>query len=370
MYRSSPLRIRISCTLLAAMALLLLTAVLNDKIVLQGSIPFPKKTPRDLSIVIPLTIKDLDRFLVSFSLLKECFDLDSIEEVILVVPDREARVFNVFADSHITVLPESQVIGEDVGSWWPEGWSSSWELQMLIKLQIHSHIRSSFYLLLDADVLPLKHMAAADFFDDKGRARVYTEPIAAHISWWNASKKFLNISSIKDFADRRSLVANGFGVTPAVLSKDIGFQVVEELKRVSGEEQWEPYMLRWLKDHQNETWTEFTLYRMVASRKGLFDTYHFYDPIWLDHPNKENEENLNLYDKKSLWWSEDLKKQGGIHETLYSISKLPEYERPLFLVVQSTILEIQAHDLAEALHNNPLWSPSLHSYKQYKASID
>ena len=317
--------------------------------------------PKQLSIVIPLTLKDIDRFSISFQLLCEAFadDIHNLEEVLLVVPDTEAPYFNHFTTNtplHKTrVIPESEIIG-NVDEWWPENWPSSWELQMLIKIQVVKHLKTHFFLVLDADILPAKHLKVSDFFNKQGKARAYSEPMAVHVDWWNASKSFLNIT-MNECTDPDSLRMHGFGVTPAVLSSHIANSLLDTLHRVGGEN-WDAYMLEWLIAHPNTTWTEYSLYRTVSCLDYMFETYHFHDAPWA-HRKIEDEVNRNLYDERSLWTGNSLRKRGGLEEAIKEMSETTEEERPLFMIVQSTLDEkegLTPSSLGKMLQKYPLFS--------------
>ena len=109
---------------------------------------------------------------------------------------------------------------------------------------------------------------------------------------------------------------DGFGVTPAVLSRAGAMASLGMIQSLYGEG-WEEI---WLMTWENLWWSEYTLYRVALDELGLFDVLH----------NAIPDVQMVCY---SVWWEGDLpwnaeRAMGGVCER--------GEERCLFSVVQST----------------------------------
>jgi hypothetical protein len=237
-----------------------------------------------LDAVLPLTAGDLDRAQLLFRTLDEFFA--PLGTCRVVAPDEDVPAVRRGVPRHgYEIVAESEVIPEI-------GWFRStarlraklhvvgppihgWFIQQLTKLAIADHVATPFYLTFDADVLCLRPTAYTDLVRD-GRAIVQTAP-PNHPEWNDDAERVLALP--------RS--ARQFGVTPAVLSREVVRALARHLEgRVDARlrrlarrlppgrhreitASWRSFLLR------NLPWTEYAVYFAFAEASGLFGRYHF-----------------------------------------------------------------------------------------------
>ncbi len=156
-----------------------------------------------LDTVLPLAARDLARFRILRRSLRAFFQLPGTWWV--VVPDRDFGPLSQEIAGHpFVVLPESRVVPE-----FERVRVRGWNKQQLIKLAMAEHVRTDYYLTLDADVIIARPVQWSDFFV-AGRALCHRYPGKVHQNWNRWAQRVLRLP--------RSRWVHG--VTPVLLSRD------------------------------------------------------------------------------------------------------------------------------------------------------
>ena len=246
-----------------------------------------------IDAVVPLTLKDYDRFEV---LRKSCNRfLRNLGTCWVVTPDRETAILSkLIRDERYRVVPETDVVPEFSLFRSIPGWYK----QQLIKMAIATAIETPFYLTLDADVICVRPTDTTDLVK-RNRAACHLIPGSlsrGKARWYDWAEATLNLE-----LKRRQL----HNVTPAVLSRDAMLKLQEYLTelyvrvdlsrghrgrkkklllslfrrggslvppRTTAHEWlcgWRTYLLLSL------PWTEYALYYSFLEATGLSDRYHF-----------------------------------------------------------------------------------------------
>jgi Family of unknown function (DUF6492) len=236
-----------------------------------------------LDAVLPLTASDAGRAQLLFRTLDEFFP--PLGTCHVVVPDADvAAVRPRVPHPGYELVAESDVIPEI-------GWFRTtarvrgrlhlvgppvhgWFVQQLVKLAIADRVATPFYVTLDADVLCLRPTAYDDLVR-AGRAVVQTAP-PNHPEWNDDAERVLRLP--------RS--PRQFGVTPAILSRDVVGALARHLERRVDRRlrrlapqlpsrvprdiaaSWRSFLFRHL------PWTEYAVYFTFAEQTGLFERYH------------------------------------------------------------------------------------------------
>mmetsp|Transcript_37423 Transcript_37423/g.48148 ORF Transcript_37423/g.48148 Transcript_37423/m.48148 type:complete len:443 (+) Transcript_37423:54-1382(+) len=218
-----------------------------------------------LTAVLTLTLEDLGRAAVMLATLYHQNFMDLFDKLLIIVPDHEAFALRTLmsgdAFSSVQVLEESTLFPPGVfqASW------DSYALQMSLKLLVAQHIKTKFYLTLDADLIATRKSPKIEEIVFGGKANYIPESRSVHPHWWAGSEALLQISMDPQFWE------DGFGVTPAVLSTPGSLFVLARLKDVYGEQ----YNQNWLSAWGKEIWwSEYTLYRLALDDVGLFRHLH------------------------------------------------------------------------------------------------
>lgn len=123
----------------------------------QSQLNLPK-----LDAVLPITLKDYERFIILQKSLK-LFCKDLIRVCWIVTPDDEfAEIKLLISDDNYCVIPESSLVPEF--KIFPK--TRGWFKQQLIKMAIAEKIETDFYLTLDADVICVKPVIFSDLVKD------------------------------------------------------------------------------------------------------------------------------------------------------------------------------------------------------------
>lgn len=231
-----------------------------------------------VTLVLPLMIDDAHRALLLVGTLQAHSSPthQSIQELLVVVPDTQAFALAVLEASHTcpptSVINESSLFNGIVKQTW-----HTYALQMAVKLLVAQRVTTNYYVTVDADILLVGTFDAALFFPG-GRGTFVEEHRGVHPHWWRGSAAILGLTD-DDYPNA------AFGVTPAVLST-IGSVITTSLIRdVFEDDDWQQ---RWLGSWSNGTWwSEYTLYRLALDIRGLFDNIHvasesetFCNPVW------------------------------------------------------------------------------------------
>lgn len=172
---------------------------------------------------------------------------------------------------------------------------------MAIKLLAAKMISTSFYLVLDADLILLRPFTIKDLIQED-RAVYQHESRDVHESWWRGSETLLQVG--ENYWDRLNASisrgnAPGFSVTPAVLSTYGSLLVIGRLKELycrstqlcvkveSGSDRSDApsvplcssdcsdYLMTWLNGfgHNGAVWSEYTLYRVTLDYYEVIKSY-------------------------------------------------------------------------------------------------
>jgi hypothetical protein len=153
--------------------------------------------------VLPIVAKDIPRFKILSRSLNLFFH--DLGRCLLVVPDNEIKQFEpLIESSKYVVVPESSIVPEF--SYFSDSFVRGWYKQQLIKLAIAQHIRTEFYLTLDADVICVKPTRYADLVTN-GRARYHSYPTGPFPQWHEWASRILGCAPSQ----------RHFEVTPSIL---------------------------------------------------------------------------------------------------------------------------------------------------------
>lgn len=232
----------------------------------------PAIPPSQLTLVLPIELNDMPRFVIllkSLSLLTS----ESVLEMIVIVPDAQRQVFllasrgfSPYLHFGIRVVPESDLLpppppGE---SYYP------YAIQMALKLLACRIVMTDFYITLDADVVLLRNFEFNDIVRD-GRGIYHHEPrLSVHPEWWVKSESFLGINSRIDAEQQ------GIGATPACLSTFGSMLVLNRIEEtVVGAAD---FRQAWVASFgRSDVWSEYTLYRIVLDHYKVSSTsFHLY----------------------------------------------------------------------------------------------
>ena len=281
-----------------------------------------------IDAVLPLTLKDYQRSLILRRSLSTYFR--GLGTLFVVTPDDQADAIRTLVEQEagdglrFEVIPETDVV--------PElrhfARTGGWYRQQLVKLAIFKHVRSDFYLTLDADVFATRPVTAEQLAPG-GRALCLTHHTDVHPGWYRRTACVLGGSL------RRPGIAHN--VTPAVLAR----QGVEELagwlderwrhgRYASGYRSllqriarlrfgrktdlapWRLYLIAAL------PWTEYALYYSFLELTDRFAHYH-------------QEQDIGICDEQNSFWRiKDIPFDDWHHEHLFQGDG-----PPFFAVVQS-----------------------------------
>ncbi len=240
-----------------------------------------------LDAVLPLTLKDYERFRILSYSIKRFFEC--LNTLWIVTKNDEYKELSAkIDDSNYHVMPEEEIIPElklyklivrpVVSVRLRKNTQLGWYVQQLVKMGIAPTIETDFYLTLDADVICLRPVRYSDLVQN-GRAIVNTTNEDWHPDWYKSAEKVLGLP--------RSGITHG--VTPAILSKkamislhdylssrsNIFFRALSRAARSGSLVEnlamsWRSYLLR------NLPWTEYALYNTYLEAMNLFEEFHFH----------------------------------------------------------------------------------------------
>lgn len=236
--------------------------------------------------VLPIIARDLERFerLLAPTLLKYFTDLGTLW---IVTPDIDVSIVSRTAraiSTHFVVVAESELVPElafyrHLPRRYIKERTKGWCVQQIVKLAIAQHVKSSFYLTLDADIICVKTVSYNQLIRD-GRALVRVCRSSVHDDWYRDSALVLGFPRPTELTH---------GVTPALLSRDIVIALQSFLReRISLScraaewmfthagcpkpaalcGSWRSFLIR------NYPWTEYSLYHGFAAHQSLIGQYH------------------------------------------------------------------------------------------------
>lgn len=245
-----------------------------------------------LSFVLPLATDgtgrddlDLLRARLLLASLDRFLDRDSLDRLLVVTPARDLeaarRVLGDFAQTlRIEMVDETALCPELARdpatlNLWPRP-NTGWVRQQLIKLAAHEHLRTSFYMTLDADVIFVRPFGASALIQD-GRA------VLATLSAIDLRMLFRPEIAEHEIAVRRHRIKQAeavlqlqrstdqsdvwYGETPALLASDLVASMARHLE-ATWATGWREALL------QHLPWTEYALYGLFAEATGGLEQLH------------------------------------------------------------------------------------------------
>jgi hypothetical protein len=226
------------------------------------------------------------------------FNQHHLQDFIVVVPPHELHAVKtilttLFSQLDARVIDETDLLRECTH---PEQDSHTavpgWYRQQILKLAIAKHVRTDFYVTLDADIACTRSFGVADLlFNGKAYTNIETpEDYAelyntAHAGRETALKKerLTVAASVLGFDPPKALEDVFYGETPVILHT----QTVRDLVAHIGARHrtsWQDYLAK------RDAWTEYALYYQYLRSRGDFARHHI--PVSRDTI-------LNL--SKSVW---------------------------------------------------------------------
>ena len=145
-----------------------------------------------ISFVLPIALsdtgrdeKDHQRMMLLLESIEAFFNLDDLDRFFIVCPEENITLLadllaNRIAKLRIEIIDENSLCPEfisnpDTTAIWPKP-NKGWYRQQLIKLAIYEHMRTDFYMTLDADVIFCRPFGIEDVIvDGKACLNVQTE---------------------------------------------------------------------------------------------------------------------------------------------------------------------------------------------------
>ena len=242
-----------------------------------------------LSFVLPVAISDTGRpgdDLRRMQLLLEsfvrCFPRQDIASFLVVAKPAEMRVVSDSliasgAATFVDIVAETQICPElaadpDTSHEFPTR-NKGWYRQQLLKLGAAKHVRSSFYMTLDSDVIFTKEFRADDvILDGRSIVNIQTEQDYRTLFTEQAADASVYIRTGRDWKARELLGvprtdSRFYGETPVILNAALAGRLLQHLE--------ERHRMDWCHTLiSNPGWTEYSLYFTFAEGAALFDTFH------------------------------------------------------------------------------------------------
>jgi hypothetical protein len=253
----------------------------------------PPVGPEDrLSFVLPLATGgtgrddlDLVRARLLLTSLDRFFDHADLDLLLVVTPERDlaaARAVTAeFASTlRIQVVAEPDLCPElahdpTTINLWPRP-NKGWFRQQLIKLAAHAHVRTPFYMTLDADVLFVRPFGVATLIEDsrallgmltaQDLRSLFHPEIAAHeISVRDHRMK--QAEAVLGLQRPAEFAGSWCSETPALLSRDVVADMARHLE-ATWSTGWREALLERL------PWTEYAIYGLFAEATGKLEQFH------------------------------------------------------------------------------------------------
>mmetsp|Transcript_12246 Transcript_12246/g.19784 ORF Transcript_12246/g.19784 Transcript_12246/m.19784 type:complete len:380 (-) Transcript_12246:151-1290(-) len=221
-----------------------------------------------LTLVLPIVESDLPRLRLLDLSFNKFFNFSRVCEILMVGIDKQyGSVLNLVSKLHlakylkIRLVNESDVVPEFKRV--PD--TPNWIRQQIIKLSIAEKVNTKFYMCMDCDMLNVKTCGVSELFEGE-RAKTNMspkeKPAGSMAHWWDGAVKVLNVTIPERYQYR-------FGVTPAILSKDIVMKIREHIE-LRFNRPWRQHLI----DRIWDSWTEYCVYSTYAMASDMFDTYH------------------------------------------------------------------------------------------------
>eukprot|EP01036_Dinobryon_divergens_P027144 gene27144-35868_t len=282
-------------------------------------------TSSKITLVLPLTLDDISRFLILINSLCKISD-DEVEELLIFVPEKQFNILNstIKGASNQVRFP-CNVFSEQIlfeGKYHIKPTTFTYGLQMAIKLLAAKMVTTDFYLTLDADVVLLQPFTMAQIVHRR-RAIYENEPRSVHPHWWAGSEKFLQVPSSDHDESDVEIDDRGFGVTPSLLSTYGSLLTIGKIQQLYCPSEnpttyvtttargvtltsssnvvsdCSNFMDHWIDGfgHDGVVWSEYTLYRVVLDYFQVFHELH----VEQSAPEIENPYLLHCAD---IWFSD------------------------------------------------------------------
>eukprot|EP00299_Pterocystis_sp_00344_P008978 c3627_g1_i2.p1 GENE.c3627_g1_i2~~c3627_g1_i2.p1 ORF type:complete len:345 (+),score=58.47 c3627_g1_i2:251-1285(+) len=260
------------------------------------------------TIVILLGPTDSGRVMNLVTSLNKFFDYESVLEILIVTPDRNAQgVAEVMLQltpkfKMIHVLEDRELMQELATT---PATHNNWVLQQVLKLLVANFVKSEFYLILDADVLCFKPTSFRDLIiEHRALCNMYnSHSIVTREDWWKGSETILDMNMTSP---------TYFGVTPAILSKTIAIGAQNRIKEIHSNDDWAQALLG------KPNFTEYCVYATYAIASDKFSKYHI--------PTRDGVYNHDL----SVFWKNQFQSLD-----LAKLVRQGAYVPGFFVVVQS-----------------------------------
>jgi len=266
--------------------------------------------------ILPLALRNLKRRddlartgLLIESLAKHWRDSKPFE-LLIVSPSRDAELLRRelprFANIEVSVRGEGEFFPTFSRFYMMTGWYR----QQMVKLQVPAMLGFGGFLTLDSDVCCVGDFDSRTFVEE-GRALSRWEPKRYH-DWWRGASDMVGLPY-----DAKS---HGLSVTPNILHGDLARQTLDFFSQDGGDAM-TTLSLRVLRKLGSIPWTEYSLYTMVAERKGNLLDYHIHwDPCYFSETQLFSEHTC-------VWGADDFER----------LAKLPNGTNPggKFIIVQS-----------------------------------
>jgi hypothetical protein len=203
-----------------------------------------------ITFILPLSsFKDINIAVnILFPSIYEFFDLSNLEELLVILNKKDFNCFNLHLKNleldynnlfNIKIIDENNLYSKKT--------TSSYYLQMLLKLLISNNIKTQYYLTLDADTIFTKKSSESNFFNDKA----FYHKINVKDKWLERSEKCLHTET--------NPVEISFNInqTPFVFKTDLVKQMIQDID-VSN------LILK-------EYCSEYTLYLTYLVKNNLFE---------------------------------------------------------------------------------------------------
>jgi hypothetical protein len=265
-----------------------------------------------LSFVLPIARSgtgrdenDLSRACLLLSTLDCFFDRSDVAQLFVISPKRDLdsvrRAVAPFRDSlNIDVVDENDICPElaanpDTRNKWPRE-NTGWFRQQLIKLAMHEHVSTPFYMTLDSDVLFVRPFRAGTLINDNRgltgalaegdfrslfRPEVAEHELAVRIARTRQAERVLALRRPENYAQR------WYSETPVLLNRAIAARLSRHIED-TWQKPWRSALLGKL------PWTEYSLYFLYAEANGLLEQ---------NHAVRQGDCVLRL--RQSLWQPED-----------------------------------------------------------------
>lgn len=255
-------------------------------------------TDNKLTFVLTLALsgtgrndQDLQRVRLLLETFDHFFDKRYLDQFLIVtrckdVPEIRKVIGGWINSSKTTLLDQNNVCPEfrsdpDTINTWPKP-NKGWFRQQLIKLAIHEHVRTPFYMTLDSDVLFVRNFNTHSVIrDGKAALNVQKEDDFRRLYCEETVVKEVKVRKVRyrqaehilKCRRKRAYLGRWYGETPVLLN----CQLVEALTNHI-EDTWVKPWRQALLD--NLPWTEYPLYFLYAEEQGLLKRY--YEPRTAD----------------------------------------------------------------------------------------